>query len=57
MKSFTIDFDYLGEHSSEVVFANTKVEAIKSFLKGYKELEVVILNVYENGRIRTYQKI
>jgi hypothetical protein len=57
MKSFTIDFDYLGEHSSEVVFAETKVEAIKSFLKGYKELEVVILNVYENGRIRTYQRI
>ena len=57
MKSFTIDFDYLGEHSSEVVFAESKVEAIKSFLKGYKELEVVILNVYENGRIKTYQKI
>ena len=56
MKSFTIDFDYLGEHSSEVVFAETKVEAIKTFLKGYKDMLIVILNVYENGRIRTYQK-
>lgn len=56
IRSFTIEFEHLNQYGCEVIFAKTKVEAIKIFLKPINKSLTIIKNITDNGHLPTYKR-
>lgn len=55
MNKFRIEFESGNKYGSELIFADSKLAAIKAFLKGHDEKIVVIKSIQDNGYIRANQ--
>jgi hypothetical protein len=53
MRSFTFEYEHLNIIGTEIIYAKTKADAIKIFLKPVKNELVIIKNITDNGHIRT----
>lgn len=57
MNKYRIEFESGNKYGSELIFADSKLAAIKTFLKGHDEKLVVIKSIQHDGCIRAYQGI
>ena len=57
MNKYRIEFETENQYGSELIFADKKVDAIKTFLKGHKTKQVIIKKIQYNGYLRAYQGI
>lgn len=55
MNKYRIEFESDKQIGSELIFADSKLKAIKTFLKGHDEKIVVIKSIQDNGYIRANQ--
>ena len=52
IRSFTFEYEHLNIIGTEIIYAKTKADAIKIFLKPLNKSLTIIKNITDNGYIR-----